>query len=480
MNPSEKAGTFVPARLLAWIAEGVEERRFPAAVAFADVSGFTAMSEQLASIGKEGAETLTGILNNYFTAMIQRIHAGGGFVGKFGGDAMTIFFPVIGGRKMEDAVQSAIATSCNLQIEMEPFRDIKTKAGVFSLGMKVGIGVGDVLLRVVSDGEGMRDCLLAGNPLDVAAEAEHHGKSGDVIVSLKAMSFCSITGATLEGGFHRINVVEGSKLPFQPIPEIEREEAWNEIAKDFIDPAVFNRMLLGLDSVGEIRKVSILFLAVSGLDYDEDQQVGSKLAELYRWVQRITRGYTGSINKVDMGDKGSKILITFGTPLAHENDEQLAVRCGLELVKGQDSLRGWGVTIRAGIGTGVVFAGEVGAPKRQEYTVMGRAVNLAARLMSRADKGELLLDETTYRRCEGMFEFSESELVQLKGIAEPMPVRKAIGLKTKTTESSGESKRPLVGRQREVEAIVELLDAVRAGEAHALIVRGDAGWPVHS
>ena len=93
MSTGEKAASFLPNVILNWAEEGKLIHHFPAIVAFADVSGFTAMSEKLAAIGKEGAETLTSILNTYFTAMISRIERSGGFVGKFGGDAMTVFFP---------------------------------------------------------------------------------------------------------------------------------------------------------------------------------------------------------------------------------------------------------------------------------------------------------------------------------------------------------------------------------------------------
>lgn len=475
MNHADKSGSFVPVKLLSWIGEGIEERRFAAAVAFADVSGFTVMSEQLARIGREGAETLTGILNSYFSAMIEKISVCGGFVGKFGGDAMTIFFPQEDGEALEMTARRATAASCALQIAMEPFRKNKTRAGEFSLGMKIGVSAGEVLYRLVSDETGAHDYLLAGSALDAAAEAEHHGVSGEVVLGPSVSALYLPSGGEMHDGFYILR--DPSVIPpcagfiLEPVPT----PAELELARKFINPAVFHRMQLGLDSVGEIRKVSVVFLAFSGLDYDGDPKVGDKLLELYRWVQGLVKSYGGSINKVDMGDKGSKILITFGAPTAHENDEQLALRCGLQLVAGHESLSDWGVRSRAGIATGTVFAGEVGSSTRQEYTVMGRAVNLAARLMGRAASGDLLIEGNTYSRCESLFDFGEPESVPLKGIAEPVAIYKALGVKSSKTAARGSGENPLVGRLEEREAFFTLLSAVHNHEPRTLVLKGDAG-----
>lgn len=479
MTPSEKAGTFVPELLLRWIADGVTEKRFTAAVAFADVSGFTAMSEKLAAIGKEGAETLTGILNSYFSTMIGQIHARGGFVGKFGGDAMTIFFPAFSNETALDAVRRAVSCSLDLQREMVQFHSVSTRAGVYALGMKVGVGAGDVLFKVVEDETGSKDCLLAGKPLDEAAEAEHHGHPGDVVLCPEVMALCKhdgqFCGSEAGDGFLKVDpslvIFESAALT----EIVERTSEWNDLAKSFVDPAIYQRFLIGLDSVGEIRKVTILFLSFSGLEYDSDPAVGSKLDNLYSWVLKLTRTYNGSVNKVDMGDKGSKILLTFGAPVAHENDEALAIRCGLSLVAGQDDLLKWGVKCRAGIATGSVFSGEVGAPSRQEYTVMGRAVNLAARLMAKAGEGELLVDGASFQRVSEQFEFGDPIPTQMKGIAEPVPVRRVIGLKIGGEEGRLASTRAFVGRQAELDQIRGVIEEATTKKLRILVIRGDAG-----
>src|SRR5689334_4973554 len=68
--------------------------RGPAVALFADISGFTPMSEALGNAGPHGAEELSRILNRTFGTMITRITAAGGSIGKFAGDALMVVFPI--------------------------------------------------------------------------------------------------------------------------------------------------------------------------------------------------------------------------------------------------------------------------------------------------------------------------------------------------------------------------------------------------
>ncbi len=483
MNAVNKALSFVPAIVLEWLNQGIKEQRFDTLVAFADVSGFTAMSEKLSKIGDEGAEILTSILNNYFNTMISRIDQGGGFVGKFGGDAMTIFFPK-NGQSEKEVANRAIKTCLDLQSMMNLFQDIETKAGTFSLGMKIGISDGSVLFRIVGDDEYGKEFLFTGTPLDDAAGAEHQGKSGEVIITKQLKKFYNGKITPRDDGFVKltpnptesgqINTESNSQTPFSDRTD-EEIESLIAIAKPFLDRSIFRRLSLGLDSVGEIRRVSVLFMSFTGFDYDNDLEVGDKLDFMYNWVSSVSSKYSGSINKVDMGDKGSKMIITFGAPTAHEFDIQHAVYCGLELTAGQDQLRDWGVSIKMGIATGTVFAGEVGSSMRQEYTVMGPTVNLAARLMAHSTHGKLLVEEVTHESTEESFHFSSSTPVQFKGMATPLPVYETLGVISSAERAIGIEADPLVGRDSEIKKITDLLTAVKSGRLNTLLLRGDAG-----
>ncbi|MFH0766155.1 MAG: tetratricopeptide repeat protein, partial [Calditrichota bacterium] len=314
-----------------------------------------------------------------------------------------------------------------------------------------------------------------GQPLDIAAEAEHHGSAGDIIISPQLASCCRLDGVSLAGGFVRLNMESPPPEYDIQTPSGEINPQWAEMARTFIDPAIHRRLDLGLDTVGEIRRVSVIFMSFSGLDYDEDSQVGEKLEKVYDWVANTVALYGGSINKVDMGDKGSKFLITFGTPTAHENDEELATLCGLQLVSGQENLSEMGIEQRIGIATSVVFAGEVGAPSRQEYTVMGRGVNLAARLMAHSRPGQLLIGPLTHQRIASKFEFAPPEKVQFKGIPQPLSIYQVLGIKSAEQPGLTQERKSLIGRREELAAVEEVLVETLYGQLRTLIIRGEAG-----
>ena len=115
--------------------------QFPAAVLFADISGFTPLTEALAQRGAEGPEEMTRLLNAYFSRLIVAIEAEGGEVVKFSGDALTALFPAIvepAGHAARRAVQAATA----MHALMGDFATLPTSAGPIALAVKIGVGVG--------------------------------------------------------------------------------------------------------------------------------------------------------------------------------------------------------------------------------------------------------------------------------------------------------------------------------------------------
>ncbi|HHE46645.1 MAG TPA: hypothetical protein ENL08_02935, partial [Bacteroidetes bacterium] len=351
----------------------------------------------------------------------------------------------------------------------------RTRSGSFSLGMKVGVSAGDVLFQVVGPAEKGREYLLAGLPLDRAAEAEHHGSSGDVIITPRVVELCGACGDELDNGFIRLTAKSEPPRFKKVRKEIKYRESWANIARAFIDPPVYNRILLGLDSVGEIRRVSVIFLSFTGLDYDEDPEVTRKLEAVYSWVYGLTQRYNGSINKVDMGDKGSKMILTFGAPTAYENDERHAVHCGLELIRGREEFNQWNLKWKLGISTGVVFAGEVGAPNRQEYTVMGSTVNLSARLMAKCKPGQLLVDQSTFSRTSEFFDYNKPKKFKFKGISQPLSTYEPKSVKTAIPRMDVRSSKPLIGRLTEMKKITGVIEDVGKRKMRVIVIMGSAG-----
>src|SRR5262249_8446939 len=157
--------------------------------------------------------------------------------------------------------------------------------------------------------------------------------------------------------------------------------------------------------------VTVLFSDVKGstamaerLDPEEWTDVMN--GAFQRLVEPVER-YGGTVARL-MGDA---ILAFFGAPLAHEDDPERAVRAGLAIVDGIRSYRdrvrrdrGLDFDVRVGINTGLAVVGEVGSDQRVEYTAMGDAVNLAARMEQTARPGTIQIARDTHRQVAALFE----------------------------------------------------------------------------
>jgi class 3 adenylate cyclase/tetratricopeptide (TPR) repeat protein len=496
--------TFITGQILAnpSISLAGWEKRMNAALLFADVSGFTAMSEGLAQMGKEGAETLTNILNAYFTTMIDLVHSYGGQVIKFGGDAITCAFvsqsisepanlsPCEALNNLSGDVLHACACALAMQEKMVEFQAVETEGGTFELRMKIGISAGSVLFLSMGDPHIGLEYVLAGHPLDRMAEAEHHAAAGEVVIDEECMSGLEerweklgiIVGESRED----FRLVRGLTLAVEKVPD--QDVDWNALSEDmaeqvcaqlvlYLPPTVYERIVEGQRQfVAEQRRVVSLFVNFFGMDYEADPEAGQKLQQYFTAMQGIIHRYGGRLNRVITGDKGSMLHLIFGAPVAHEDNEALAVGCALEMQQSAVGLRSktdnqpFIMDQQIGIASGYVFAGNVGSDRRREYTVMGDVVNLSARLMQAAGMWEILMDQRTARRAQGEFAYEELTPIYVKGKQEPVSVCRPIGARTEKKVWG-----PIVGRRQELALVEEIIEKVMAGHGQLLVISGEAG-----
>jgi class 3 adenylate cyclase len=177
---------------------------------------------------------------------------------------------------------------------------------------------------------------------------------------------------------------------------------------------------------------------------------------------------------------GDAILALFGAPVAHENHPEQALRAALAMREALDEFnraRGTDLGLHFGISTGLVVAGGIGSSERQEYSVMGDAVNVAARLEDASERGEILVGPDTQRLSAPLFEFEALPPLALKGKAEPVQVYRLRGLKSQAGPTRGIAglRSPLVGRDDESERLRAALAALRAGQGATIAVTGEAG-----
>ena len=133
--------------------------------------------------------------------------------------------------------------------------------------------------------------------------------------------------------------------------------------------------------------------------------------------------------------------------------------------------------LHLGINTGLVVAGQIGGHDRRDYSVMGDAVNLAARLEDASSEGEIFVGPTTYRLTQRIFDFEPVPPLRLKGKEAPLEVHRLIGAKVvpKSTRGIEGLRAPLVGRDKELEEIRRALANLGAGQGSTVAILAEAG-----
>jgi class 3 adenylate cyclase/tetratricopeptide (TPR) repeat protein len=228
----------------------------------------------------------------------------------------------------------------------------------------------------------------------------------------------------------------------------------------------------------ERRKATVLFADLSGytaVAERMDPEAVKAMVEgaLRRLGDEVVR-YGGSVDKYI----GDNVMAVFGAPVAHEDDPERAVRAGLAMQAAMDEINDGiegdvSFLLRVGINSGEVLAGRMG----DGYTVIGDAVNVAARLQAAARPGSVTVGEVTWRLTREAIEYVPLEPLELKGKAEPVPAWEAARvLIPGPTGRVARPATPLVGRAEEAELLRSLVDRViREGRPHLVTILGEAG-----
>ena len=388
------------------LAAGVElPTRVTGSALFADISGFTPLTEALADeLGSQRAsETLSGHLNRVFHAVIGALDRYGGDVVYFSGDAITCWLDGDDGTR-------AVAAGFAMQEAIAREGQITTPGGLFvQLGLKVAIAVGDARRFVVGDPEIQLIEVLAGSIVDRIADAEHEAESGDIVLSPEAAFALAgrveLAGPVTVEGLGRVAqlLVDVPETP--PPPEAELSE---ELARQWLLPAVYDRLSSARGRfLAELRPAFPVFVKFDGIDYDGDEGAIEQLDEFVRGAQRILTDYGGNVLQLTLGDKGAYLYAVVGTPFAHEDDAARACAAALELQRLPETTAARHIQI--GITNGRLRSGTYGHEARRTFVCLGDAVNLSARLMSRAGWGEIYVSELVRRLAGAGFEWTSSE-----------------------------------------------------------------------
>jgi class 3 adenylate cyclase/tetratricopeptide (TPR) repeat protein len=464
---------YVPQDRLRALARGqVLPDRTRGSALLADISGFTALTESLRdALGpRQGAEELTHHLGRVYSAVIAEVEKFDGSVISFAGDAVTCWFDGA------DAALRAVTCAFGLQAAVRAFSAITLPDGsTRSLSLKVCVATGDARRFVVGDPDINYIDALAGATVARTSTGERLAGKGEILVdeaTERTLRDCvSTTEWRTAEGREKFAVAlalgrRASIVPRSSVPHLEgaRLKAW-------IDKSVYERERSGQASfLTEFRPGAVLFVSFTGIDYDAGD-APSRLDAFVRRLQAIAARHGGTVLQLNIGDKGSYAYVNFGALSAHEDDPRRTVATALDLVDGAD------LQLRIGIAQGVMRVGAYGGPTRRTYGALGDEVNVAARLMTAAGVGEILVSDTVHKAVKRHFAAEPRPALLAKGKAEPLCVFAVIGRQRHRAIRLQEPSYglPMVGRVRELDAVNARLDLAAEGRGQVIGIVAEAG-----
>ncbi|MGH2546804.1 MAG: AAA family ATPase, partial [Actinomycetota bacterium] len=436
-------------------------RELDGSLALIDISGFTQLSERLAARGKVGAEDLAEAIGSCFTRLVGVAHANGGGLLKFGGDALLLWFS--GANHAGRACRAAVG----MRRALREIGRIDAPAGRIALRMSIGVHSGTFHFFLV--GGSHRELILTGPAATETMVMETTAAAGEILVSPATAAHLSprVLGRAKPPG-----VLLSREPRGHPLEAATQARTIVVRLGDCIPAAVRAHLTSGGEEP-EHRRVVVAFLRFEGTDEmiarSGPETAASALHGLVQAVQEAVDGRKVAFLGSDIDRNGGKIILASGAPVTTGEDEDRVLLALRQVVEVDPPL-----SVRIGVNRGRAFAGDIGPPYRRTYTVMGDAVNLAARLMAAAEPGQILTTKEVLDRCRAKFDSTALEPLQVKGKARPVHAHR-VGPVIGSRETPSEVSVPLVGREREMAVLTAALASTRDGRGRVVEVVGGAG-----
>jgi class 3 adenylate cyclase len=277
-------------------------------------------------------------------------------------------------------------------------------------------------------------------------------------------------------------------VPSEPSPKEFSIDEQLEKIKRYLPKALTDKVLAQRDKIeGERKQVSVMFCDMVGFTPLSEmlgpEEAYSIMDQVYEILIHQVHDYEGTVNEMT----GDGIMALFGAPIALEDAPQRAIRSAYaihrEITRFNDRIeqeRGGSLSIkmRIGIHTGPVVVGTLGNDLRVEFKAVGDTVNLASRVEGLAQPGTSYVSEHTFKLTEGLFRFEALGEKAVKGKREPVRVYRVIAPSTRRTRFDISAERgltPLVGRERELELLLDGFRRAKGGRGQAFSITAEAG-----
>jgi class 3 adenylate cyclase/tetratricopeptide (TPR) repeat protein len=431
----------------------------------ADISGFTALAERLAKTRTDAAERLTRILNDRFGRLIDPVHDSGGDIVTFVGDALIASWPA--GDSDGDAGLRAVECAQRMQEAASSFENDPGETS----GLKIALGYGTATAARVGGYAGKWRIVAGGEVVEQLTAAVNSCETGGIVFSdelARHLGFGHDSDAAA-----RASQSSGDRRPAARVPAADEANTDDTgVLRSFVADSVLHRIDAAQEGgwLSDIRDVTCAFIRVEGIDW-RNADAWMRLQTALVPIQKRLAEFQGQLDKVLVDEKGTLVIAAFGLPPATtDRKEQRALAAAVALA---EDTRAQGLVCDIGLATDRTFCGPVGSAARREYTLIGRAVNLAARLMENA-RGEIVCDEATYARAGTVAPARSATTLDLKGFSEPL-IAYTIGAGARPDVIEPDTETVTVGRDEELAILFKAFEDILDGKGSVTVFEGDAG-----
>jgi class 3 adenylate cyclase len=282
---------------------------------------------------------------------------------------------------------------------------------------------------------------------------------------------------------HGLNIPSAEPTP----KDLSFDEKLDKIQR-YLPKGLTEKILAQRERIeGERKQVTVMFCDMEGFTRLSEslgpEEAYAIMDKVYEILIHKVHDYEGTVNEMT----GDGIMALFGAPIALEDAPQRAIRSAYsihrEMVKFSEKMRQERggmppIKMRIGIHTGPVVVGTLGNTLRVEFKAVGDTVNLASRMEGLAEPGATYVTEEVFRQTEGLFQFEILGEKEVKGKEEPIPVYRVIAPSTRKTRFDVSAHRgftPFVGRERELELLLDCFERSKGGRGQAISIVADAG-----
>ena len=457
---------YVPRLLGDWLETTPEltHRTVDGTMLFADISGFTSLTERLSRLGRVGAEEMSDALSATFSELLGEARADGADLLKWGGDAVLLLFS--GARHADRACRTAF----RMRGRLRAVGRLSTSAGHARLRMSVGIHSGRFSLFLVGDPAVHRELVVCGPDVSTLVGIEAVASAGQVAVGHTTAAL--LDPALLGSAVGDVGVLlrREPHLPEHPPSVVGRH--WSDRVVTGFPVAIRERLLQGAVEP-EHRQIAVAFVAFSGTDRmlveEGPDATALALDEVVRNVAGAVADHKVTFFESDINRDGGKIMLTAGAPTSAGHDAERLLRASRMVVE-----RAGRLPLRVGVNLGNVFSGDFGPPFRRTYSVKGDAINLAARLVARAEPGQVLATTAVPERSPTSFRLRPLPPFTVKGkarVIHAVDVGPVVHEPAVWRGADG----PLVGRATELEVLTDAVARLGARRGGSVDLVGEAG-----